>query len=182
MLKYKTLFLMINVLGGISVLGGYAIGLTSAPENPSVLWGNVPENWRGGYGISMIVAAIGYLGFFFYIMQDNKWSQSLTKNHTALNTVIALCALFLISASMWMPAALQFIKTGADSWWAITVGSLWITSLTVIGIFVVLMVQQHGTQIKMRLFAIFGLGYLGFHCLVLDAIIWTLNFPTGLYT
>ena len=181
-LKYKTLFLTINVLGGILVLGGYAIGLTRALENPSLLWGNVPETWRGAYGISMIIAAIGYLGFFFHIMMDNKVNQPLTKNHIALNTVVTLCALFLISASMWMPAALQFIKTGADFWWMITVGSLWITSLAVIGIFITLIVQSNCKQLKMRLFAILGGGYLGFHCLVLDAIIWVIKFPTGLYT
>ena len=34
MLKAKTLFVTINILGGISVLSGYAIGITGAPENP----------------------------------------------------------------------------------------------------------------------------------------------------
>ena len=113
---------------------------------------------------------------------DKKANQPLAKNHIALNTIVTLCTLFLISASTWMPAALQFIKKGADFWWMITVGSLWITSLAVIGIFITLIVQPNCKQLKMRLFAILGVGYLGFHCLVLDAIIWVIKFPTGLYT
>ena len=78
MLKAKTLFVTINILGGISILSGYAIGITGAPENPSALWGAVPENWRGFYGISMmIIAAIGYLGVFLPVMLDKK-RRSLT--------------------------------------------------------------------------------------------------------
>ena len=119
----------------------------------------------------MIIAAIGYLGFFLHVVLDKNADLLPNQNYLGLNTVVVLCALFLISASMWMPSTLQFIKTGAYFWWVITVGSLWITGLAVIGMLLALSTKPTSKQTITKQSAILGLGYLGFHCLVLDATI-----------
>ena len=45
-MRIQTQFLLINIIGGIAVLGGYVIALINHPETRNQLWGGVPENLR----------------------------------------------------------------------------------------------------------------------------------------
>ena len=45
------LFILVNLIGGIFVLGGYFLGITSDPSMKTKLWGNLPESWQVFYFI-----------------------------------------------------------------------------------------------------------------------------------
>lgn len=64
----QIIFLIINILGWILVLGRYYIGLkgNAAVQN---LWGGTPKKVQPIYTLSMLISAVGYFLFFFYIIQ-----------------------------------------------------------------------------------------------------------------
>ena len=53
----QILFLTINLIGGLAVIGSYVIGLGMFPEYREALWGEVRGNLRTGIIISMLFAA-----------------------------------------------------------------------------------------------------------------------------
>ena len=64
MASQQIIILVINIIGGIAVIGSYIFGLHGAgPNAANALWGGVPSAIRPVYGASMILAAIGYLSF-----------------------------------------------------------------------------------------------------------------------
>ena len=57
------IFVLINLIGGIAVLGSYVSGLWYFPELKKPLWGGVPGFLRIFFTMSMVGAAVGYLAF-----------------------------------------------------------------------------------------------------------------------
>ena len=51
-------FLLINLTGGIAVLGSYFVGLRSSPDLAESLWGGVTGNLRIYFTLSMLLAAL----------------------------------------------------------------------------------------------------------------------------
>lgn len=170
------LFTVINILGGISVLASYVIGLTLYPEHRDALWGGITGGLRTLFVISMLLAAPGYLTFSYFVI-----FKSGTLIYTQISAIKPYMvhltfAIFIISASIWMPSTITYLNTSNVVWWWITVATLWITGLSlVILVLTVSQTQFDGTNlIKTSAFA--GLTYMTFHCLVLDAIIWVIRF------
>ncbi len=67
MLKQTQLILIINIVGGVLVLGGYAWGLITHPYIRDSIWGGIPESWKPYYTISMFFAVAGYLTLLYYL-------------------------------------------------------------------------------------------------------------------
>jgi hypothetical protein len=63
----QIILLIINILGGIAVIGSYVWGLRGSSGGTSVLWGGVPANIRSVYTVSMILSALGYFAFIYFI-------------------------------------------------------------------------------------------------------------------
>lgn len=57
MATQQVILLVINVLGGVAVIGSYILGFLTHPESRDALWGGVPGWLRPFYGISMILSA-----------------------------------------------------------------------------------------------------------------------------
>ena len=64
----QVILLIINIVGGAAVIGSYIFGLRSQAGGATVLWGGVPANIRSLIGVSMILAAVGYLYFLYYLL------------------------------------------------------------------------------------------------------------------
>lgn len=65
--KAKLALLLINIAGGIAVLGSYVQGFLTHPGSTSALWGNVPAFLLPVY-TRRFAAAAGYLAFTFFIL------------------------------------------------------------------------------------------------------------------
>ena len=166
----ENLFLIVNIVGGLAVLGGYAAGLGLYPQHGAALWGGVDGTLRTVFTVSMLPAATGYLAFCFYAL----FQGGISQEHEILGTYWAaiLSAIFLISAAIWMPTSIGFIHTGNSYWWIIAIASLWITALSVIALTGTVASTPDLPATFSKYTAITGLAYMTFHCLVLDAIIW----------
>ena len=70
-MRIQNQLLLINIIGGISVLGGYLIALMNHPKNRNELWGGVPEELKPWITSFMFVSALGYcIAMYYLIFQD----------------------------------------------------------------------------------------------------------------
>ena len=67
MAMQQIILLIINIIGGAAVIGSYIFGLSAQSGGANVLWGGVPTNIRPVYTVSMILSALGYFAFLYYI-------------------------------------------------------------------------------------------------------------------
>ena len=75
-----------------------------------------------------------------------------------------------------MPALVMYFKTDLIFWWFIVVGVLWITALSLISMLFVVISSDAPSSLYKNM-SIYGLSYIIFHCLILDAIIWVAKLP-----
>ena len=167
-------FFLVNLVGGIVVLGSYAVGLYLYPDFRNALWGGVTGSWRTFFTISMFFAAAGYLVFCYSMtISDAADKSSFLGRHT----FSILATFFLISASVWMPATLKYLATNDNLWWILSVISLWTTaaSLCFLAIFFGLSKYESIGALQFSL-TLAGIIWITIHCLLFDAIIWVAKF------
>tara|TARA_B100000945_G_scaffold319137_1_gene325681 strand:- start:2372 stop:2902 length:531 start_codon:yes stop_codon:yes gene_type:complete len=173
----KNTFLLINICGGILVVGGYAIGLSLYPEYNEALWGGVQGTLRNLFMISMIPAALGYLTFCYIVIFKDSIEILSNKGFLGKNTVAILITLFLLSAACWMPTLIAYIHTQNTNWWLLSVLSLWITAISIL-ILTRTIASTPTTKLSnaSKTISVIGLAYITFHCLFVDAIVWVYMF------
>ena len=164
------IFLVVNLLGGIAVIGGYIACLTAYPQHGEALWGGVQGGLRIIFIVSMLLAASGYLAFCFYVTRLD----GLAGNHEASVHLWAtgISSVFLLSAALWMPATISFVHLGATIFWVVAVTSLWVTAASLVALTTIFAWNSELPTSLGRYVAILGIAYISFHCLVLDALIW----------
>lgn len=173
-------FILVNVIGGLFVLGSYISCLAAYPQYRMALWGGIDGNLRNLFSVSMLPAALGYLMFLYFMVFksgiDVFGSNSLLGSYTPS----IFCAVFLTASTIWMPATVIYIHTTQRLWWNIAAMSLWVTAgslLALLGLLGTTFGESIDWSSRQRYLAIAGLGYLAFHCTAFDAIIWASRFP-----
>ena len=170
-----SIFNLVNIVGAIFVLGGYAVALVMFPDYRSSLWGGVKGVTKNLFTASMLLAAAGYLVFFFVVLLK---SNPNAANGDSVRLLTVLCLIFLFASAIWMPATIAYIDKHQLFLWVLAVSSLWITTAALISLTVMFTVSDIGIESnQLKMLSIVGLIYITFHCLVLDAIIWVYKFP-----
>ena len=93
-MRVQTQFLLIIIIGGIAVLGGYVIALINNPETRNELWGGVPENLRLWITAFMFISALGYCFAMYYLIFDEGLSLSFFWGKFLILVCLALVGLF----------------------------------------------------------------------------------------
>ena len=174
----KIILALVNVFGGVAVLGSYAWCLANYPEHRDALWGGIQGSLRGTFTISMFLAAAGYLAFCYvnlFVGETMAFGQdSLIMG---FNPIVILTVVFLSSSTLWMPSLIAYMRSGESAWWILCVTSLWITALSLsVMTGVAALSVAHGISQASKYAALAGLAYITFHSLFLDAIIWVTLF------
>ena len=164
-------YFLLNLVGGVAVLGGYVLCIEAHSGQNDRLWGDIPEGVRGVYTGCMFPAAIGYLLAFAYWVRAD-WKALRFRTGPAFRIVMVLHAVFLVTAALWMPM----------TWWALDHQAQWlfwpiqgllaVTGLTSLALPVALRALVNPPSQRFHLLAQLGLAFLVFQCLVLDALIW----------
>lgn len=170
-------FGLINIIGGIAVLGSYVYGILAFPELRQSLWGGIDGRWRIIFTLSMLPAAIGYLIFAHSTLFRGGVLE--LQNSMLLIRILPhiFTVLFLFSSSIWMPATLSYLSTGNIAWWHAATTALWVTACSLIALLSLTTLLYVAEPSRQTLVGLFGLTYITFHCLVLDAVIWITRFP-----
>ena len=170
-------FLFVNIVGGVTVLTSYALGLMFYPEQRDYLWGGVTGNLSTIFIISMGLATVGYLAFFYCSLSYRSIDITDQSLLTSLHIQNILCAIFLIASTFWMPCTIAYMVTHETIWWAFTIGSLFLSAISLMTLLIIHLTTNISDAYQYKNLALIGLAAITTHCTVLDAITWVVKFP-----
>jgi hypothetical protein len=171
----KRKLLLINLLGGIAVLGSYAWGALWAPDTMASLWGGVPEPLRPVYTVNMLLSAAGYFLFAPYIALRVDVGRRDFLGRFGYSIFSVLFALIMFPSALWLPlTSLMLSDPGVLLWLAIRLVLLLVGAGSV-GLFLTLLLMNP-PRAKGRLLALIGLVPFCMQTAVLDALVWPAYF------
>jgi hypothetical protein len=168
--------LVINIIGGAAVIGSYIFGLNAQAGGASVLWGGVPESIRPIYSISMILAALGYFAFMYYIFSRLTPAEVTIAGTFDFSLFYVIFLVILIPSALWMPLTNMYVANPSTGIWFWVRTVLVLVGLASIALLWALLSLQTKIPGVAYWLAIAGSGYFAFHTAILDAIIWAALF------
>ena len=172
----KTALIVINVLGGIAVIGSYIYGLMTHPGQGNDLWGGVPEAIRGVYGLSMLFAAAGYLLFFYQIVVRLDASKAKLPWDLPYSAFHVLFIAILLPSSLWMSLTFAWLAESTTANWVAVRAVLFAVGLASTALLVVLAGLRSRAPDQHWWPGTIGAAVFTFHTLGLDAILWPILF------
>ncbi|MFM7140670.1 MAG: hypothetical protein ACKO2K_01970 [Alphaproteobacteria bacterium] len=166
--RSRARFALVNLLGGLAVLGSYAIWLGHRPDDAGRLWGSVDGPLRSAYFVSMLLATVGYFAFAPALLRADP-------RRVDLDRATFLLSLVLFPSALWMPLAFEFLAhPGPLAWWAMraVLATVGFASLAL-----ALQVASRRAEIPGGRLATAGAFAFTFQTLVLDAFTWPEWFP-----
>lgn len=177
MATQQIVLLIINVIGGIAVIGSYIYGLNAQSGGSNILWGGVPENIRPIYFVSMILSALGYFAFLYHILFRLSPSEVSIANTFGFSLFFAIFILILLPSALWMPLTNFYVDAPSTGTWIIVRTILALVGIGSIALVWALLSLQVREGVAYWL-AVAGSGYFAFHTAILDAIVWAALFRT----
>jgi hypothetical protein len=174
---HHRVLLAINVLGGAAVLGSYALGLLANPGQGAALWGNVPAYLRPAYGISMILATVGYFAFSYLLFFKLDPATVETGPGLGFGFFHVLFLTILLPSALWMPLTFGYLANPSEAMWlAVRV------VLALVGMGAVLLVAALTTLTPRPggiayALAVAGAVAFAMQTALLDGLIWPAYFP-----
>jgi len=172
MANAQILLLILNVFGGAAVIGSYVQGFVSHPGGVDVLWGNIPRSVRSLYFVSMLVSALGYFAFIYFILFRLDPAQVLIGGRIGFDVFFVIFTGMLLFSSLWMPFSFSYVdKPHPGTWLAIRI-VLFLVAFSACALVWALISLNTRTPAVPYWLAVAGAGYFAYHTLVLDAFFW----------
>jgi hypothetical protein len=172
MTAQQIILLAINVIGGIAVIGSYINGLNAPTGGATALWGGISRGIRPVYGISMILSALGYFAFLYYILFRLAPAGVSIAGIFGFSLFYVIFIFMLIPSAFWMPLTNMYIANPAPGLWMGIRAVLIIVGLASIALVWALLSLQTKVPGIAYWLAVAGSSYFAFHTFVLDAILW----------
>lgn len=170
------ILLIINVIGGVAVIGSYIFGLSGQSGGANVLWGGIPANIRPVYLVSMIISALAYFAFIYYLFFRLTPGDVMIAGRFNYSLFYAIFILMLIPSAFWMPLTNLYAANPSTGLWIAVRTVLIVVGLASIALcWAILSIQTKIPGISYWL-AVVGSGYFAFHTMVIDGIIWAALF------
>ena len=169
---------LVNIVGGVAVLGSYAWGIATHPETAGDLWGTIPEAVIPLYTGCMPFAAVGYLTVFAFLLVQPP-AQVRMASGPAYGRFLASHAVFLFASTLWMPLCFRALDGPSPDLLSWIQGVLAVAGAAAL-VHVVWLWRLVDTQWpRLRWAALAGALCLMVQCTILDAIIWPRYFSVG---
>jgi hypothetical protein len=163
---------LLNVAGGLAVLGSYVWGFALAPELRTGLWGGVPESLRGLYTINMLLAAAGYFPFTWLLVFRSPPATLREDAGVSPGAILALYALVLIPSALWLPLTAQMIQAPSAALWIAIRAVLLLVGIGAGCLLVVLLRLARARGGALRWSAVAGALPFFTQTAILDALVW----------
>lgn len=163
---------IINIIGGAAVIGSYVLGLQAQAGGANALWGDIHGNVRLLYGISMILSALGYFAFIYFMLFRLTPAETRIAGTFHYDLFYAIFLLILIPSAFWMPLSNAYVSNASTSLWVCVRAVLVLVGLGAIALFWALLSLQSKVEGLANWLAVIGSGYFAFHTAILDAVIW----------
>ncbi len=170
------ILLIINIVGGAAVIGSYVYGLSGQSGGANVLWGGVPANIRPLYFVSMIISALAYFAFVYYLFFRLTPGEVVIAGRFNYSLFYIIFILMLVPSAFWMPLTNLYVANPSTGLWIGVRTVLIVVGLASIALcWAILSIQIKIPGVSYWL-AVAGSGYFAFHTMVIDAIIWAALF------
>ena len=168
---------LINVAGGLLVLGSYAHGLITHPANRDAIWGGVPEAIKPLYTANMLLAAAGYLAFTYFVMFSLNRDNAQLANLSGFKVFYIIYAFILVPSALWMPLTYAALGHPGSSlyYWAVRI-TLAVVGLASLGLLGVLLSLHSSESSPTYWLAVAGSVFFCIQTAVLDGIVWSVYF------
>jgi len=176
MTAQQVILLVINIIGGIAVLASYVYGLSAQSGGANVLWGGVPANIRPVYTVSMILSALGYFAFLYFIFFRLTPADTTIAGRFGFSLFSIIFILMLLPSALWMPLTNLYTGNPGTGLWVgirVVLFIVGLASAALLWAFLTLNTREPAIPYWL---AVAGSAYFTFHTLVLDAIIWAALF------
>jgi len=170
------ILIIINIIGGAAVIGSYIFGLRGQSGGANILWGGVPENIRPVYTVSMIISALGYFAFLYYIFFRLEPAQVSIFSVSGFTMFYVIFGVILVASAFWMPLTNVYVSNPSTGIWIGVRFVLAVVGLASIGLLLALITLQGKVPGTAYWLAVAGSAYFAFHTAVLDAIVWAALF------
>jgi len=172
----KKLLWLVNIVGGIAVLGSYALGAYTHPEAGRILWGNVPESIRPFYNVNMFMAAAGYFAFLYFILFRLDAEKIRIAGRFGFGLFPVIFAAILIPSALWMPLTFLAVERSSLTLvWAVRI-VLWLVALSSLALFLAILKVDIQKSHRSKYFALAGSIVFCLQTVFLDAIVWVIYF------
>lgn len=167
---------VLNVVGGLLVLGSYLLAFGGSPALRSGLWGGVPESLRPLYTVNMFLAAAGYFPFTWLLVFRTRPESGLPGGlpYKALHL---LYGLILLPSALWLPLTARLIEAPTALLWAAVRLDLFLVSLGATGLLLLLFMLARERRDALGWAALAGIVPFWFQTAVLDALVWPAYYP-----
>ena len=171
-------FALLNVVGGLCVLGSYAIGLSLHPESRGAVWGNLPLSLRPLYTVFMLLATAGYFLFSYYVWIALDSARVRVFGRFGFGAFNAVYGLILLPSAFWMPLTFEFIEQGGGALWVAIRVVLLVVGLASLALIAAIASAEPRGGNGARRWALLGSVLFSIQTALLDALIWPAYFPT----
>lgn len=168
---------LINLLGGLAVLGSYAYYLAANPATRTNLWGNVPETLRPAYTVSMLLAAAGYFAFTYFVLLRVDSRDARIAEAYGYRFFLWIYTGILVPSALWMPLTFRmFEEPGWGVWIAVRVVLAIVGICSLALVWSIASVRPAGPAWT-RVLALAGAVAFAVQTALLDALVWPHYFP-----
>lgn len=167
----KKAWLIINVVGGVAVLGSYVQGLATHPETRGELWGSIPLELQAVYNVTMWLAAVGYFFFsyYFFVRTD---ADEVRFGGFGFGLVNVLYALIMVTSALWLPLTFAYLDSPSNALWLAVRVDLFGVAVGSIGLMVAFFVMRPRAEGLTGVLAMLGLLLFLLQTAFLDPIVW----------
>ena len=176
-LRGRASLLVLNVLGGLAVLGSYAHGLATHPGMGDAVWGGVPLALRPLYTVNMLLAAAGYFAFshFVFFRLDPRGTRIGARFGYGFFHVAY--ALILIPSALWMPLTFAMLESPGPALWLSIRAVLALVGAGSLALIFAVCVAGPADAPWSRRAAVAGALFFCLQTALLDALVWPAYFP-----
>ena len=171
----QIILLIINVVGGVAVIGSYVLWLRGSPSGADALWGGVPTRIRPVYTVSMILSAIGYLAVLCYLLFESVPDEVQIGGSLGFEWFIPIVVLMLFPSALWMPLTSLYVDRPSIGKWIATRTVLFIVGLASIALAWALLALEPSCGVAYWI-AVVGSIWFAFHTFILDGVVWAALF------
>lgn len=168
----KKRWLAINVVGGIAVLGSYAHGLATHPQTRDLLWGDMPGPLQDIYGVTMWLAAAGYLVFMAQVLFRFDAAEVRVGRYSGIGVISACCAAVVFASALWMPLTFAYLAQPSTTLWVLIRADLIVVAIGAIGLIVTQFALRPGRTGWASVVTVVSLLLFALQTAFLDPFVW----------
>ena len=166
------ILLAVMAVGGIAVIVSYVQGFAAHPGGAETLWGGVSGGLRILNYVTMILAALGFFAFSYWLFFQLNPDDVQIGSRVGFWLYYLIFLVILIPSALWMPLTFSYLNNPTTIGW---VGVRLVLALVGIGslalLWAIIVTNPRGANIAYW-FAIGGAAAFSLQTAVMDMFIW----------